>query len=144
MLLKGLVPQHRQMLLSEHKRQSLLLSRALNRGKSTTTCSECDAEEQLQSNITDLSEELIRLILSHLDPLGLAAAACVNRHWRDVAMRDEMWGPWAECCLTAATLKALEADPLEQKAFFQAFRGAAQGLLAMSVIHMSAKSNVDP
>ena len=130
------------MLLSEHKRQSLQLSRALHRGKSATTRGknpypedeDDDDEDQLPSNISDLSEELIGLILSCLDPLGLASAACVNRHWRAVAMRDEMWGPWAECCLTAETLRALEGEPLVQRGYYQAFRGAALGQWAFMVL----------
>ncbi|GAX74776.1 hypothetical protein CEUSTIGMA_g2223.t1 [Chlamydomonas eustigma] len=99
------LPQQKRLQLnSEHKKTSLNITR--RKGVSKVDAHHADTEwvdhieddlEQelcFEASFNDLPQEIVDCIARHLDPLSLAAVACVSRVWRSSAVRDEVWEPW--------------------------------------------------
>ena len=146
----------RSLLLSEHKRRSLHLSRASQRSKVTEGDSEFhesemkeEDQEQWKLSMDDLPEDVVVIIIASLDPMGLAMVACVNKRLKDMAMSDRMWRPWAGFFLTTAAIQRLEdefqgqsSSPSQsQNKYFCAVKSAVLGELIHGE-YMASKESV--
>ncbi|KAK9812669.1 hypothetical protein WJX72_001589 [[Myrmecia] bisecta] len=88
-------------------------------------------DPEVPSAFVHLPEEVLEVILQHLDPLSLACAACVSRDWAGVAVRDHLWKPHFQAFLSQqpsgawTLLRAFDLfklEPLEDSPYLQRFK----------------------
>lgn len=83
------MPQaRRQALARKYKSAGVALSRRRRGGLP-------DEEEDQEEEVCfgNLPTQVVEAVLRQLDPLTLAAAACVSREWRHLACDDRLWRP---------------------------------------------------